>query len=281
MSATVFFAILLAALLHAAWNAMVKSAGDKRASVTAVVMGHMPPAMACIPFVPLPDAASLPYILAGIALHFGYQLFLAISYRFGDLSQVYPLARGSAPLMVAVVSVVFLGVTFSQAEMLAILMIAIGIISLSLTRAADGLRNGRAAALALITGGFIAAYSLNDGLGARLAGTSLGFYAWLAVGNGLAWIAYVTIVQRRALAVWAPEVRVSFLVGGTASFAAYAIVTWAFTQAPIALVTALRETSIIFALLIGVLILREPLSLGKLASTTATLAGAVLLRFAR
>ena len=281
MTGDVFLVILLAALLHAGWNAVVKGSADKHGSMAAVVIGHVPPAVLCLPFAALPDPACLPHLVAGIALHFGYQMFLLNSYRFGDLSQVYPLARGSAPLMVAVVSGLFLGVVFSEAEVLAVLLIACGIISLALVRRQDGLRNGRAAALALITGGFIAAYSLNDGLGARVAGTSLGFYVWLALGNGVLWVIYGALVRPGALRVLAPGVRRSFLLGGGASFAAYALVTWAFTQAPIALVTALRETSIVFALLIGVLVFREPLSLRKLLATMATLGGAVILRFAR
>jgi len=260
---------------------LVKGAADKHVSMGAVVLGHMPPGLICILLSPAPAPQSYPYIIAGVALHFGYQVFLLTSYRFGDLSQVYPLARGSAPLIVAVASVLWLGTTFSQMEIAAIGVIGLGIISLTLVRREDGLHNGRAAALALATGAFIAAYSLNDGVGARLAGTALGFYGWLAVGSGLVWLIYGGLFQPRSLRVFDPGTRRIFVVGGWASFAAYAIVTWAFTQAPIALVTALRETSIIFALVIGVVLFREPLNLGKLLSTMATMIGVALLRLAR
>ena len=116
-------------------------------------------------------------------LHTGYQLFLLNSYRIGDLSQVYPLARGVAPLIVAGISVILLGINLSQFELAAIVTIGTGIMSLTLARRSDGMRNVRAASLAIITGGFIAAYSLVDGLGARQAGTALGFYSWLSIIN--------------------------------------------------------------------------------------------------
>lgn len=281
MSNIVFLAVIGAAVLHAAWNALVKGGADKTLSMGAVVVGHMPIALATMPFVPLPAAESLPYLFAGMLLHFGYQLFLLKSYQMGDLTQVYPIARGSAPLIVALVSVLLLGVQLNDAELLAILIIGAGIISLALVRQSDGMQNWRTAAVALITGGFIAAYSLNDGLGARLAGTSLGFYCWLAIGNGLLMIAFLTLKSPRTLRALPHRGLRLLLVGGGASFAAYALVTWAFTQAPIALVTALRETSIVFALVIGVFCLKERLSLLKVFSTMTTLVGAILLRFAK
>ncbi|MFT6023372.1 MAG: drug/metabolite transporter (DMT)-like permease [Ascidiaceihabitans sp.] len=281
MSTLVFVAVIGAAVLHAGWNALVKGGADKTMSMGAVVLGHMPLALIALPFVPMPAIESMPYLAAGILLHVGYQLFLLKSYEIGDLTQVYPIARGAAPLIVALFSVVVLGIQLSSIQMLAILIIGCGIISLALVRKADGLRNGNAAVLALITGLFIAAYSLVDGLGARIAGTSLGFYSWLAIGNGLIMAAYLAVKSPKTLGVIATKGRGVFLFGGGASFVAYAIVTWAFTQAPIALVTALRETSIVFALLIGVFFLKERLDLIKVFSTLTTLLGAALLRFAK
>lgn len=281
MGTPVFLAVLGAALLHATWNALVKNAPDKRLSMGAVVLGHVPFAAAALPFVPLPARESLPYLLAGIALHLGYQLFLLRSYESGDLTQVYPIARGSAPLIVALVSVTILGVQLAPLELVAVAIIGAGIISLALVRRADGQRNGRAAILALVTGAFIAAYSLIDGLGARAAGTSLGFYSLLAIGNGIGMALYLRATSPAMLGRIARGGRGMTLAGGGASFVAYALVTWSFTQAPIALVTALRETSIVFALLIGVFVLKERLDLAKVLSTMTTLLGAALLRYAR
>lgn len=281
MDLTVFLAVLTAAALHASWNAMVKHSGDKFTSVTAVVVGHSPLALVALTFVPSPAPQSWPYILAGMTLHVFYQLFLLFSYRIGDLTQVYPIARGSAPMIVAAVSVAILGVELSSAETVAVLMIGIGIMSLVLTRGADGLHNPKAAMLALTTGCFIAGYSLVDGLGARLAGTAVGFYSWLTIGNTIVFSTIMSIARPGVLRRVAGEGRWIALIGGSASYAAFAIVIWAFTQAPIALVTALRETSIIFALLIGVGFLKERLSLIKVASTALTISGAILLKVSR
>ncbi|MEM8572733.1 MAG: DMT family transporter [Pseudomonadota bacterium] len=281
MSGVVFIAVLGAALLHATWNALVKGSSDKTLSMAAVVIGHVPLAIVLLPFAPMPDPASLPYLCVGIALHQGYQLFLLWSYQSGDLTQVYPIARGSAPLIVALVSVFGLGVVLADLELVAITIIGAGIISLTLVRRADGLVNRKAAALALMTGVFIASYSLVDGLGARIAGTSLGFYCWLAIGNGLLMVLFLRWRAPDTLRALPGAGLPMLLVGGSASFVAYALVTWAFTQAPIALVTALRETSIAFALLIGVVFLKERLSLLKVASTMTTLLGVALLRYSR
>lgn len=281
METIVFAAVLLAAALHATWNAVVKGTGDKFASMTAVVVGHAPIAIAALPFVPSPAPESWPYLAAGVVLHVGYQMFLLTSYRFGDLTQVYPIARGTAPMLVAGISVVFLGVHLKSMEILAVFTIGAGIMSLALVRQKDGLRNSKAAVLAFTTGCFIAGYSLIDGLGARLAGTSLGFYSWLAIFNALIFAFFATLRDRSALRRLVTDTKRVFLIGGSASFVAYALVTWAFTQAPIALVTALRETSIIFALFIGVFFLKEKLDLAKVFSTLVTLFGAALLRLAK
>ncbi len=281
MSTTVFLVVIFAAALHAVWNALVKEGGDKLVAMTAVILGQAPLAAVSLLFVPSPAIESLPYLVAGIVLHVGYQLFLPLSYKIGDLSQVYPIARGTAPLLVAGISVLFLSVKLSAMEILGITIIGAGIISLALVRKSDGQRNGHAAILALITGCFIAAYSIVDGTGARIAGTAVGFYGWLAIGTT---VSYVTLIS-----IWKPGIvqealatrKVRGVLGGSASFVAFALVVWAFTQAPIALVTALRETSIIFALLIGVFIFKERLDLAKVISVMMTLCGAATLRFAK
>ncbi len=281
MSLSVFFAVLGAALLHACWNALVKSGADKTLGMSAVIIGHIPFALICLPFVPIPASESYPYIIAGLVLHAGYQFFLLHSYKLGDLTQVYPIARGTAPLLVTAFSILFLGVALSRIQLAAVLIIGVGILSLSLIRRTDGQRNPKAASFALITGCFIASYSLVDGLGARLAGTALGFYAWLSIGNGVLMSLYVLKVRPDIFKKLLTRDRKLFLTGGLASFTAYSLVVWAFTQAPIALVTALRESSIVFALLIGVFFLKERLDIIKVFSTMTTLLGALLLRLSK
>jgi len=214
-------------------------------------------------------------------LHTGYQLFLLYSYRIGDLSQVYPLARGVAPIVVAVVSVVFLGTHLDQIELSAIAIIGSGIISLSLVRRSDGLRNYKAAILAIVTGGFIAAYSLVDGLGARVATTALGFYGCLSILNAIIFTIIINFIKPGMVKIVAQENYKLALSSGGASFTAYALVIWAFTMAPIPVVTALRETSIIFALFLGVFVLKERLDLIKVFASMVTILGAGLLRINR
>ena len=281
MSTTVFAAVLLAAALHATWNAIVKGSADKTLSMTGVVFGHVPFACVALLVFPTPLPQSYTYLAAGAALHFGYQLFLLMSYRVGDLTQVYPIARGTAPLLVAAVSVTLLGVDLSAVELGAIVVIGCGILCLSLVRQSDGMHNRRAAVMALGTGCFIASYSLVDGLGAREAGTAVGFYAWLTLLNAAAMAVYVAITDARVFRRLPREGLRYLFIGGSASFVAYALVMWAFTQAPIALVTALRESSIVIALLIGVFYLKEKLNLIKLVSVLTTLLGVILLRWSR
>ena len=187
--------MLLAALLHASWNALVKIGADKHASMAAVVLGHVPVALLALPFVPTPAVDALPWLAAGVALHLGYQLFLVAGYRAGDLTQVYPIARGSAPLIVAAVSVGALGVALGRVELLAVVLIGGGVASLALVRRADGARNPRAVAMALGTGCFIAAYSLVDGTGARVAGTASGYWTWAALGNAVTFTVWTAVAR--------------------------------------------------------------------------------------
>lgn len=279
MTWTVFGAVILAAALHATWNGMAKGSTDKDLSMAGVIIGHVPYALvALLFFVPFPASASWPWLIAGMIAHFGYQIFLINAYRIGDLTQVYPIARGAAPLIVTVVSIAVLGVDLSALQLAGVGVIVLGLFSLVFLRGSDGARNPKAAGLAVITGCFIASYSLADGMGARLAGTAVGFYAVLALLNAVVFAVYLRIWRPGVMTRLPTEGARTFIIGGGASFCAYSLVVWGFTQAPIAVVTALRETSIVFALLIGVVILRERLSVGKLVATALALTGAALLR---
>ena len=281
MPTLVILTTLLAALLHATWNAMAKGAVDKHLSMAGVIIGHLPYAVVALFFVPIPDVASWPYLIGSLILHFGYQLFLLNAYRIGDLTQVYPVARGIAPILVALVSVSLLKVALGWIEIAAIGMIAAGLLSLGLVRGQSGSRNPKAVSLAVATGCFIAAYSMVDGLGARTAGTAVGFYSWAAIGNAAIFAIFLRINKPGVLGRLMTEGRSVFIFGGAASYLAYALVVWGFTQAPIALVTALRETSIVFALFFGVFFMSERLDLLKVWATFVTITGAILLRFAR
>ncbi len=281
MNTLVFVAVLLAALLHAVWNALVKGGNDKLLNMSAVAFGYVPISALSLFFAPFPAVESWPYIVSSIFLHTGYMAFLLRSYHLGDLTQTYPIARGSAPLMVAAVSVFFLGVSLSAIEIVSLLFIGAGIMSLALVRKESGLRNSHAVGMALVTGAFIAAYSINDGLGVRLSGSPIGYFAVTALGVATLWGIGTNWFRPGLLRAVPRRAGASFVIGGNASFVAYVLVVWAFTQAPIALVSALRETSIVFALLIGVGLLKERLDLAKVASTFLTLIGVFLLRLAR
>lgn len=280
MSTTVFVAVLVAALLHAGWNAIVKGSDDKTLGVLAMALGHLPFAAVALLIMPFPATASLPFVLLGGLIHTGYCLFLAGAYRRGDLGHVYPIARGVAPLIVTVISVGLLGTVLGAGQLLGIGAITLGLVSLALVQPA-GPTTMNATRLALITGVFIAMYSLNDGHGARLSGGSpVAYYSLVCMVNAITLLPIVMLRETGILARTLARPRQVLLSGG-GSFLAYSIVVWAFVEAPIPLVTALRETSIVFALLIGVFLMNERLSLGKLAATFLTLAGAAAIRLAR
>ena len=234
----VFLAVIFAALLHALWNALIKGVSDTHLSMTALQLGSLPIALATLPFVPAPTAQSWSFLAAAVLLHFGYNMFLLVSYRVGDFTHVYPIARGSAPLLVAGVSVLFLDVHLRILEVAAILLIGAGILSISLVRHSDGERNLAAAFLALVTGCFIAAYSLVDGYGVRLAGTAVGFYCWVSIINSILFATYIRVTRPGLISEIPKRARHVFLIGGNATFVAFSIVLWAFTQEPIALVRA-------------------------------------------
>jgi drug/metabolite transporter (DMT)-like permease len=278
MSTPVLIAILFAALLHAAWNALLKSQPDKMAGALAVSMGSALMGLACLIYTGLPAREAWPLVASSAVLHTGYFLFLTSAYRVGELSQVYPIARGVAPLITAAAAGVVLGETLTPLETAAVATIGLGLISLVLTAKTDGRLNVVSCTLALVTGVFISAYSLNDGIGARLAGNSVAYYSTAALLNCAMMCVGMSLFRCDIVAVSLKNCRRSLWIGGPLSFVAYALITWAFTQAPIALVSALRETSLVFALIIGTLFLKERVNLAKIVSVFVTLSGAVLLR---
>ena len=247
--------------------------------MTALVLGSLPVCIIVLLIEPLPNIESWRYILLSILVQLVYHFTLLNSYKTGELSQVYPVARGTAPLIVAGISIFFLNTTFNITQIIAISLIIIGILISIFAKQTSGKRNIDAAKLAFLTGCLIAAYSIIDGLGARVSGNPFSYIACISIGYG---IIFTMIVERQTpgLIKRIPkEAKLAFFIGGNATIVAYSIVVWAFTQAPIALVTALRETSISFALIIGVLFLKEQFNLFKVFAVFLTLAGAMLLKF--
>lgn len=281
MTITVFSMVLAAALLHAVWNALVKVNGDRLVIVAVIMSSQTLICLLLLPFVGLPVGDAWPYILGSAGLHNAYCLFLVMAYRYGDLSHVYPIARGSAPLIVAVASMVVAGQFLTPQAMLAVILVTLGVMSLALTRGASGIRETRAVLFALGTGLFIASYTVVDGMGARVNGNAHVYTFWLLALHGIPFAVLTAVVRRHRLLPQVRRVWKSGLSAGIASLFAYWIVIWAMTMAPFALVSALRETSVVFAVLFGVVLLKERLDFVRLAAIAATLVGAVMLRTAR
>ena len=281
MTTGVFAMVLAAAILHAAWNALVKINADRLVLIAIMMMSQVAVGMLVVPFVAFPTPESWPYIWASTALNTAYCIFLINAYKYGDLSHVYPISRGSAPLIVAVISVSIVGESLNRLAGLSVIVISLGIMSLTLTRGAGGFREPKAMLYALGTGLFIAGYTVIDGLGARLADSAHSYTFWVHLFNGIP-ITLLALYQRRGQ-VFA-SVRKSWkvgILGGIISLLAYWIVIWAMTQAPMALVSAVRETSMVFAVIFGVFVLKERLDLARLASTGLTLIGTVMLKISK
>ena len=279
MPLNIFLAIILAAFLHAVWNAMVKNEDNKYVAVTAIVLGHVPVSVLIILLTPIPSVESIPFIILSALLHIGYEWYLLSAYRFGDLTKVYPIARGTAPILITIVSLIFLGVALSNFEILGIFIISLGILSLSL-QGAKGIKNRSAVIYALVTGFFIMGYSITDGYGARVSNSFLSYMGWSFILNATIFPIILKINNKSEIITKIfKEGKKIFFIGGTLSYIVYGIVIWGFTQAPIALITALRETSIIFALLIGTFFLKEKFTLLKVIATFIIFFGVALLKF--
>lgn len=276
---TVFFAVLAAALLHAGWNIAVKVGLDRAASVLLLALVQAAIALPILPFMPLPEPTAWPWIAASAALHAGYKIFLVQAYRHADLSQAYPLARGGATLFVSLFSIIVLGVAFEMTEIAAILIIAGGVVLMGLKGGHGAPMTALAAFFALGTAAFTASYTLVDGVGARIAGSASSYTLWMVVGDAALMALYAALkTGRAAFPPLLPAWRTG-LAAGAMSLGSYWIAVWAFTQAPIALVAALRESSILFAVLMAAFVLREPVSLARWISAGLIALGLVVMRF--
>jgi drug/metabolite transporter (DMT)-like permease len=275
----VFWAVLAGALMHAAWNAVLKTGLDRFSSVLLLSLVQSGMAIVLLPFFPLPAFESWPWLAASFFLHTGYKLFLIRAYEHGDLSQVYPLARGAAPLLVTVVAGFALGEFLSMPKILGVIAISLGVIVMSRRGGGDlGSLPRRALGYALATAAFTAGYSLVDGAGARLAGSASSFTLWMFAGDGVLMVAFAVLTRGRlAFAQLRSALRSGF-VAGALSLGSYWLVVWAFTQAPIALVTALRETSVLFAMLIAAVFMREPVGPWRWSAAIAIVTGIALIR---
>ncbi len=278
MELNVFILVIFAAILHAVWNGMVKNFEDKVISVSAIVFGHVPIAIIVMLFLPLPTLESVPYIILSAVIHQGYQYYLISAYKIGDLTRVYPIARGTGPIVATLISIIFLSLLITKFQTLSIILICFGIITLGLFSEIS-IKNNKAIIYSLATGFFIGMYSLADGYGARISLSPLSFLGWSFILNAmifpiiLKYMGYSNVFSRVI-----KEAKLIFWAGGTLSYVVYGIVVWSFTKAPIPLVGALRESSIVFSILIGFFFLKERITFVKVLAILLIFAGVVLLK---
>nr|WP_234295175.1 DMT family transporter [Herbaspirillum frisingense]UIN21596.1 DMT family transporter [Herbaspirillum frisingense] len=277
MSLGVIGLVLAAALLHASWNALLKSSHDRLASLSLMTIGAGLGALPLVLWRPLPDAASWFYIVLSGLLHTGYNLFLIRAYRIGDFGQSYPIARGSSPLLVALGAALFAAEQLGSTTVIGIALVSAGIVSLANLRAMRSREHLSGPLAAFATGAFIAAYTITDGIGARLAGDAIGYAGWLFVLDSIPLALIYHRKHGRSPLILSQKETWIGLAGGVMSLLAYGIVIWAVTLAPMGMVSALRETSVLFALLIGAFFLGEKLTLRRVLSCLVIAAGAVVL----
>jgi phosphonate utilization associated putative membrane protein len=274
--------VLFSAMLHASWNALVKSSGDK-ALDTALV--HFLGAVVALPLLlwaGLPAPQSWPYVAASLVIHVGYYIALAGAYKHGDLGLTYPIMRGFAPLLVALASGPLIGESPSASAWLGILGITAGVALVGLSHPGAALHHGKAVGFALANAVIIAAYTVVDGQGVRVAGDALAYVLTMFVLDGLPYPLLVWVRRgpegRRRILAYARTRWPLAMLGGAASIGSYAIALWAMTRAPVASVAALRETSVLFAALLGTVLLKERFGMQRAVGTCVIVAGVVALR---
>ena len=283
----VVLAVLCGAVLHAGWNALVKSSGDKEVD-TALV--HFLGALVALPpllLFGLPPAVAWPYIAASLVIHIAYYITLAGAYKHGDLGLTYPIMRGSAPLLVALGSSAVLGESLSALAWVGVLGVTFGVALVGLAHPGQALHHRRALGFALANACVIAMYTFVDGSGVRTAvaagHSALTYVLLLFVLDGIPYPGLVWLRRdaagRRAILAYARMRWPLAMLGGAASIGSYAIALWAMTRAPVAAISALRETSILFASVLGVWLLKEPFGMQRAAGAVVIVGGVVALRF--
>jgi phosphonate utilization associated putative membrane protein len=287
MSGAVFAAVLFGALLHAGWNALVKSSGDKELDTALVHFLGSVVALPPLLVVGLPPIAVLPFIAASLLIHIAYYVTLAGAYKHGDLGLTYPIMRGSAPLLVALGSSVVLSESLSPLAWAGVLGVTLGVAMVGLSHPGAALHHRRALLFAACNAVVIAAYTFVDGQGVRLTvaqgASALSYVLLLFVLDGFPYPALVVLRRdaagRRAILDYAKMRWPLAALGGAASIGSYAIALWAMTRAPVAAVSALRETSVLFGTLLGAWLLKERLGAQRLVGAGVIVAGAMALRF--
>ncbi len=279
MENLVFLAVLFAAACHAGWNALIKVGLDPLSTTTLIAIGSAVVGIVCLPLAGMPTAAAWPWLIVSAFIHLLYFAALIESYRTGDLGQVYPIARGSAPLMTAAASLVFVGEHLSLASWSGIAALAAGVLLLS-ARGGRALAqiDRRAVGFALLTALTICAYSVVDGIGARASHNPQSYVILLLIGNALLLTPYALWRDGRDVVPVMRRFWQRGLAGGALQILSYGIALWAMTLAPIAIVASLRETSVLFGTAIAVIVLKEPLRAVRIGAALLIVGGLVLIR---
>jgi drug/metabolite transporter (DMT)-like permease len=275
----VFLAVLFAAACHAGWNALIKVGLDPLSTTTLIAIGSAIVAIVALPFAGMPALAAWPWLIVSMVIHLLYFAALVEAYRTGDLGQVYPIARGSAPLMTAGASAILVGEQLGVLSWVGIATLAAGVLLLSAHGGRDLAKiDKRAIGFALLTALTICTYSVVDGVGARLALNPVSYSLWLFVGIALVLPPYALWRDGRGVI---PAMRRFWLrgfIGGALQVLSYATVLWAMTLAPIAVVASLRETSVLFGAVIAIVVLKEPLRAARIAAAVLIVCGLTLIR---
>lgn len=279
MDAFVFAAVLFAAACHAGWNATIKRGLDPLATTVLISIGAAIVSAVLLPFVGLPAMAAWPWCGASVLIHLLYFAALIESYRAGDMGQVYPIARGSAPLLTAIATTLLIGEPLGLLGWCGITLLVAGVLLMSLRGGRHLARLDRkAVGFALFTAVTIAAYSVVDGVGARLSGSANAYSVALFLGIGPVMMTYALLARGREVVGAMRRHWGLGLAGGSLQLGSYGIAIWAMTVAPIAIVAALRETSVLFGAAIAVVFLKEPLLPGRIAAALLIVAGLTLIR---
>lgn len=277
MSLGVLLAVLAAAFLHALWNALVKTGSSRLGAMVILSLFEIPIGLAVAMTRPWPAPEAWKWVIAAGCTHFAYKFFLTYAYDRGDLSRVYPLARGAAPMVVAVVGAAVLSDQVTGQQYAAIALLGTGILLMARGVFLGG-ENRRLIPFALGSACATATYTMFDGIGARISGDAVGYVAWVFVADGLIFSTGMLALKGRAVL---PPLGRAWAVGAlasAASYGSYAVSIWAMTFAPIAVVAALRETSILFAVLIGWLCFGERMTREKALAALMIVGGVILMR---
>lgn len=280
MSVTVMLVVLFAAVLHATWNALVKSSPDKNLDIVLITGSAALMSAIVLPFLSAPLSASWTYLAASVAIHAAYFLLTAAAYRSGDMSHAYPLMRGTPPLLVALASGPFLGERLTGGDWAGIILICAGILALLLLDRRESDLSARATAFALINAVVIATYTLVDGSGVRLAGDPAAYTMWMYLLTAPAISIWPLLHRRPDLANHVRERWHLGLIGGACTLGAYTLVLWAMTRAPVAVVAALRETAILFGIAIAAFVLKERFGWSRPVAAGIILAGVFTIKLA-